>query len=336
MNNKILPVFLPFEGCNNKCIFCNQHSITKISSAKTMDEIQSQIKRYLQISSEWEQIAFYGGSFTCLDKEKRYAFYKLAKDFKIESVRFSTRPDCIEISMLDEFKFNNVDTVELGIQTLDNKALSMNARTYKKNDVIDVIDMLKGHVEIVAQLMPGIYGETFDTFTNGTNMLKKTEISAVRLYPCIVLRNTQLANLYLNKVYKPLELWEAIMQTGFAYVNFEYENIRVIRMGLPIDVDDEDIISGPIHNAFGDLVKTFILLLFCKTNSSLKLPLQMSGYKSLVRQKFPNKFTGSTNDNIWEIIIKNVREQFFEDNRWYLQRQTIEFAKECQSTSDNR
>ncbi len=336
MKSRVLPVFLPFEGCLNKCIFCNQNSITKIKGFNDISDAELQIIKYLKYSSNWNQISFYGGSFSCIDKEKRAIYYDLARRYDFKSIRFSTRPDCIDESMLEEFQNNFVDTIELGVQSLDNNVLSANLRTYTKNDVLNAVNILKDKVDIVIQLMPGIYKESFETFCKGVKSVKELNISAVRLYPCIVIKNTKLQLYYERNLYKPLELWEAIMLCGYAYVLFEVNKIKVIRMGLPVDMHDSEIVAGPIHNAFGDLVKTFILLLFCNINNSgLKLPYELSGYKSLVRKNYPEMFVKDTTLAIWYDIIIKVKESFFENNGWYLQRKTIEIAKKCQDTADN-
>jgi histone acetyltransferase (RNA polymerase elongator complex component) len=337
MKNKVLPVFLPFEGCSNKCIFCNQNSITKISDISNINEVELQIKKYLNYSKNWEQIAFYGGSFSCLDKKRRQQFYDLAKKFEFKSIRFSTRPDCIDKNMVKEFVENNVDTIELGVQSLNDDVLKLNNRSYLGKDVVNTINILKNEFYIVAQLMPGIYGESFGDFAEGIKKLEEFEIDAVRLYPCIVLRNTKLQILYEKKIYKPLELWEAIMLAGFAYTHFESKGIKVIRMGLPIDSNDDAIVAGPIQNAFSDVVKTYILLLYCEiSNENVKLPVNLSGYKSVVRRSFPNKFAKKTENVAWKYIISEVKEYFFEDSKWYLQRQTIKAAKKLQSETYNR
>ena len=47
MKYKILPVFLPFSGCKNICLFCNQSNITGESEKDVVRNVNEQLHYYL-------------------------------------------------------------------------------------------------------------------------------------------------------------------------------------------------------------------------------------------------------------------------------------------------
>lgn len=88
MKNKILPVFITFAGCTSRCIYCNQHRITGIQQSDVITSAKKQIDECISMGVEWTELAFYGGSFSCLPSDIRDDLYALAhqtgiKDFKV-------------------------------------------------------------------------------------------------------------------------------------------------------------------------------------------------------------------------------------------------------------
>lgn len=66
-----IPVFIPHEGCPNNCVFCNQHSITQTSEKADRDikpEIESVLSGIADKDGSEVEIAFFGGSFTGIDR----------------------------------------------------------------------------------------------------------------------------------------------------------------------------------------------------------------------------------------------------------------------------
>ena len=103
----IIPIFVPHLGCPNDCIFCNQKSISGQKKNITKEEAKKIIDDYLQnVKDENAQIeiAFFGGSFTAIEENLQNELLELAytyiKDGKVESIRISTRPDCIDRNIL--------------------------------------------------------------------------------------------------------------------------------------------------------------------------------------------------------------------------------------------
>ena len=82
----------------------------------------------------------------------------------------------------------------------------------------------------------------------------------VRIYPTIVIKNTELENLYKNGDFTPLTLEESIQITVKMLRLFNYHKIKVIKIGLHSEISKNDIVAGPFHQSFGEIVKGELLL----------------------------------------------------------------------------
>ena len=123
-----IPVFIPHLGCPNDCIFCNQRSI---SGKRSFDEgaVKDGIEAALATVPDCEaEIAFFGGSFTGIDRGLMIRLLDTAENFvrdgRVTGIRLSTRPDYISREILDILSRYTVKTVELGIQSMDDNVLS--------------------------------------------------------------------------------------------------------------------------------------------------------------------------------------------------------------------
>ena len=81
--NYIIPIFVPHLGCPNDCVFCNQKSISGKQKELTKEDLKKTIEEYLKYMKEDSiiEIAFFGGSFTGIDKEKQEEFLSIAYEY---------------------------------------------------------------------------------------------------------------------------------------------------------------------------------------------------------------------------------------------------------------
>ena len=333
----ILPVFLPFAGCGGKCVFCDQKAITK--QAEPDDIIASarqQIINWKSFTKNINEIAFYGGNFGALKPDVRQNLYSLAHEYGINGIRFSTRPETITPQFINEIKQLNVTLVELGVQSLDDRVLSLNGRPYGRQDVFNAIDALVSRsVPCGVQLMTGMYGQSMVSCIDDAKTLAAMKISTARIYPTQVFRNTALFNLMKNGSYVPPSFTETLIAVGGMYVVFKSENVNVIRMGLPDEAfSDGTVEAGVRHKAFGDIVKTFVTLLYFQSGGRCVF----FGYKGVVKRFFPDVFP--TDRNMGGIgfnqICRRVRRYFLEDSQRFFEGYADSFAKRLQSEAYNR
>jgi len=105
-----IPVFIPHLGCPNDCVFCNQKRISGTSSFNK-NEVDSIIKNALSTidtDNTETEIAFFGGSFTGIDRDDMIFLlktaYKYIENGSVSSIRLSTRPDYINEEILQILK----------------------------------------------------------------------------------------------------------------------------------------------------------------------------------------------------------------------------------------
>lgn len=268
----IIPVFLPHAGCPHRCVFCDQAAITgekqALPSAKSLREQVNSFIAFKGNRRENVQIAFYGGNFLGLVEDVAKPLLKEAAAFvqagKVDSIRFSTRPDTIDAVRLNWLKDYPVAAIELGAQSLNDEVLLLSNRGHCAQDTEKAVGLLKeNNCRIGLQLMIGLPGD------DEARAVKSAEKAAalcpdfVRIYPTLVLKNSPLARLFRKGAYKPLSLEAAVSLAKKLLLVFQSHAIPVIRMGLQASESLDagaNILAGPYHPAFGQLVYAEIFL----------------------------------------------------------------------------
>jgi histone acetyltransferase (RNA polymerase elongator complex component) len=267
--NIIIPVFIPHKGCPNDCYFCNQKKITGVQSDICTKDILDHIESYLNaISSGGNhiEIAYFGGSFTAIDLATQKKLLSIANKYKLDNrinaVRISTRPDAINDKILDMLESYNVDIVELGVQSMDDDVLSKINRGHTSEDVKKASHLIKKRNMILGhQIMPGLYGSSIEKDINTAVESAKLLPDIARIYPTLVIRDTQFERLYEQNSYHPLILDESIDLVSKIYAIYEQKRIKVIRVGLQPTGNmtlGRDIIAGPFHPSYRQMVMTNI------------------------------------------------------------------------------
>ena len=268
-----------------------------------MTDLGLTIDRWLARSKQHEevQVAFYGGSFTCLDEEVQVGLLQRVgpymKSGRIRSIRLSTRPDCITDEIADFLIASGVRTVEIGAQSMHDQVLQIAGRGHTVADVIKAMRLLGAReMETGIQLMAGLPGETTRSFLDGVQTVIGLSPQLVRLYPTLVLENTELAEFYRCSAWRPLSLERAVSLMARARVLLEEHRIRVIRMGLQPTVElEKQLVAGPYHPAFGELVisrcwyrKIRPLLVSAGRDRMVRLTINGRDYSALAGQRREN------------------------------------------------
>jgi len=262
----IIPIFLPNLGCPHQCAFCNQTSITGVTpdiiSTKTLCLLINKFLEYKKTQRRSVQVSFYGGNFLGLKKEYIRILLdettKFVKNKKINSIRFSTRPDALDDDVLDLLKNFPIRTIEIGAQSLDDGVLSKARRGYGAETVVSAVKRIRaGGWNVGLQLMPGLPGETAEVFDASVETVCRLKPDFVRIYPTLVLKDTVLERWFREGKYRPLSLRNAIERSLRAVMAFEEHDIDVIRIGLQAtpELDSGAVVAGPYHPAFGFLVR---------------------------------------------------------------------------------
>ena len=262
-----LSIFIPHLGCSHRCIFCDQKKISGETKEPTPEDVDSLCWRYLNPSNHFDtEIAFFGGSFTSIDRQYMISLLEVASKYvregKATGIRISTRPDAISHEILSVLNEYSVTAIELGAQSINNRVLEENKRGHTENDIYNSSQLIKEYnFSLGLQMMIGMYGET--DYIKGaietTNRFIDIRPDTVRIYPTLVLKDTELESKYLKREYTPLSIEEAAIIAADLVMMFEKERISVIRCGLHSDESlIQNITAGPFHPAFGELTRSYI------------------------------------------------------------------------------
>ncbi len=266
----VIPIFIPHEGCPHCCVFCNQRRISGFKERPvSAADVQATIQLWLGREKSAErrvQVAFYGGSFTGLPEKRQQELLDAVAPFveqgRVQAIRLSTRPDYIDAGIVTFLQANHVSIVELGVQSMDDGVLRASGRGHTAADVEQAVTVLRDSgMEIGIQLMLGLPGETRRDLLKTVGRVIALRPDFVRIYPVLVVKNSELACLYEQGKYQPISLDKAVVLAAWMKKCFDQAAIRVVRMGLQAGTElEESLLAGPWHPAFGELVKSRLML----------------------------------------------------------------------------
>ncbi len=256
-----IPVFVVHEGCPNTCLFCNQKKISGCESfslepsRRTIDTHLSTLR-----GDEEVQIAFFGGSFTAIEREKMLSLLSLSDEYVekglVKSVRLSTRPDAVDGEILDILSRHHVSDIELGIQSLDDEVLLKNARGHTAECAVDAMKRVVSHgFSLTGQMMTGMYSSRGESEVETAEKIVECGAVSCRIYPTVVFRDTGLFSLVQKGEFVPLTLEESVERTYGVYKIFRENGVKVLRIGLCSNdgVRGDDAVSV-YHEAWGELI----------------------------------------------------------------------------------
>lgn len=268
MSHANIAFFIPHLGCPHQCSFCDQKSISGAQNAITPSEIVSTCKESLERLSKEKrkntQIAFFGGSFTAIDRKKMEQYLDCVQPFigqdGFSGIRISTRPDAIDRQMVSYLKSMNVKAIELGAQSMDDHVLKINRRGHTQQQTKNASMLIKEQsLEFGLQMMTGLLGDSKESAMQNAEKISKLSPDTVRIYPTVVLKNTYLGELYLKGEYEPFDTETSVEICAKLLRFFEEKKIKVIRVGLHAQKGiEKDFLAGCYHPAFRELCESKI------------------------------------------------------------------------------
>ncbi len=245
------------------------------------------------------EIAFFGGSFTAIDRQYMLELLTAAKPFTevFKGIRISTRPDCIDDEVLTLLKEYGVTSIELGAQSMDNSVLELNNRGHKAEDVVNASKRIKEFgFSLGLQMMTGLYGSDFDKDIKTAESFIALKPDTVRIYPTVIMKHTDLADFYNSGKFVPYTLDESVELCSRLILMFEREGISIIRLGLHYsDSLVDDSLGDNYHPAFKELCESKIFY-----NSFIERTSNLSSKKFdvFINQRSLSKFLGQKKSNI--------------------------------------
>ena len=231
------------------CIFCSESGSGDFAGDKELPlkEQFEQVKAILL--KKWPKAKYIPyfqantNTYGPISKLKTLFNEAVTLDNDIVSISIATRPDCLSnetIEFLNELNQIKPVTIELGLQTIHDNTAKVINRGYNLNVFEDAVKRLnKYNIEIVVHIINGLPFETKDMMLDTVKYLNKLNIHGIKIHSLFILKNTKLAEMFLNNEFNILTMDE--------YVDTTVEQLAIIR---------DDIV---IHRINGDAPRDLLI-----------------------------------------------------------------------------
>lgn len=261
-----IPIFIPHMGCKNECVFCNQRRITGQRGFE-LERVREQIDTALgTLDGRETQIAFFGGSFTGIDRDDMIALLKIGKEYidsgRVSSLRCSTRPDYIDDEILSILDSYGMKSIEFGIQSTSDKVLRASGRGHDSDCALNAMRAVKAAgFELVGQMMTSLPSSSLDDEIKTALDICSCGADGARIYPTVVFKDTRLAEMAKNGEYKVTPKNEAVHRAAEVKKIFVAHDVKVLRVGLSSSeglTSGEDIAFGDYDESVGERAESEI------------------------------------------------------------------------------
>ncbi|MDR3046437.1 MAG: radical SAM protein [Bacteroidales bacterium] len=259
-----IPIFIPEKACPHRCIYCNQYNISDCKDSQTMNEVKNTIEKYLKTfpKNGIKKIGFFGGNFTGMTIIEQNQYLDMALPYikagAIDTIQLSTRPDYISNEILVNLKEHHIETIELGAQSLDPEVLAFSRRGHTLDNIRESsAQILSFGFHLGLQMMIGLPKDSIEKCMFTASQIVELGAHCTRIYPTLVIKNTDLEKLYKTGKYYPLTLDESILWSKKLFSYFIQNEVTILRMGLhPSEglLSGENLVAGPFHVSYKELV----------------------------------------------------------------------------------
>lgn len=221
-----------FGGCS----FCSKLGSGDFAGNKN-DEIEIQFKKIKAImEKKWKDSLYIpylqanSNTYAPLEKLKELYEKCINLDEKVVGLDIATRPDCLNdeiINYLGELNKKIDITVELGLQSANEKTGAFVNRCLTNNEFIDAVNKLKNkNINVVAHIINGLPNETAEDMLNTIVFLNKLPIDGIKLHMLLILKDTKMEKDYEIEKFHILTLEE--------YVDIVVKQICMLRPDIII------------------------------------------------------------------------------------------------------
>ena len=263
-----IPIFLPELACPYRCVYCNQFSITGLNDIVKADDVKHIIDSHLDSFKEenrFVEVAFFGGNFTGLPLQMQNDYLEAVQPYLdkglINGIRCSTRPDYITQQRVKEIKRLGMLNIELGAQSTDNEILRHCKRGHTFEDIVEASQIILSEgITLGLQMMIGLPSSTEAIDMQTAQDIVRLGAKETRIYPCIVVKDTELEIMHNSGEYQALPIEDAVRRSANLYTYFTENDVKVLRIGLHTsdELDSTAYVAGPYHKNFAEMVFSHI------------------------------------------------------------------------------
>ena len=187
------------------CCYCNNKSFSPVWD-KAGQSVQEQMAEYLpKICRKYKDAGIlayfqpYTNTYAPVPRLREIYEPAFASD-EVIGVSIGTRPDCVSPDVLELLEYENSRKpviLELGLQTANDETLKAIGRGHSVAEFEDAVR--RAHVaglRVTTHVILGLPGETMRDFEKMAEVIRDLGISAVKIHPLHIVRDTRLAESY--------------------------------------------------------------------------------------------------------------------------------------------
>lgn len=209
---------------HNGCIFCSPSGSGDFAGKPT-DALNKQFEEVSSIiHQKWPNalyIAYFQANtntYKPLNELKQLFEEALSLNDNIVCLSIATRPDCLPddvVEYLGELNKRIPVWIELGLQTSNDETAKLINRGYNLDVFTDaVLRLRKQNIETIVHIINGLPNETEKDMYNTVKFLNSLDIQGIKIHSLFVLKNTLLADMYLNNEFAILTQDEYVRITS--------------------------------------------------------------------------------------------------------------------------
>ena len=226
-------VYIHIPFCKHICNYCdfakmyNNHELI----SNYLDGLEKEIK--LKYKGEVLKTLYIGGgtpSSLTIDELRR--LFEIISIFKYNDIEFTFECNVEDISdeLLKFLKENNVNRLSIGIESTHDKYLKYLGRTYKREDIIKNIEIVKNYFDnISVDLIYALPGETIEELKEDIDIIKSFNIPHISTYSLIIEPHTVFYNKGVSNIDEELdrEMYDLICDSLSDYKHYEISNFGI-------------------------------------------------------------------------------------------------------------
>jgi len=206
----MISVYIHIPFCSNICSYCDFSKIYYNSKyvSRYLDTLESEIKE--RYNNEIVKTIYIGGGTpSSLNDKELERLFNIIKIFKLSDNCEYTMEANIENLTLNKIKLMKeygINRVSLGVQTFDNSNLIYLNRKHNKDDVFNIINLLKlnGFNNINIDLIYGI-DSNINKVKKDIDYFLELDIPHISCYSLIIENNTVIGNNNTNYIDEDIE-----------------------------------------------------------------------------------------------------------------------------------
>ena len=229
------------------CIFCNSQGSGEFSGDR-LDSLQTQFEKMKNVLHKKWPVAKYIAYFQAFTNT--YAPLEILEKYfeifinveNVVGISIATRPDCLPENVLDYLENLSKKTelwVELGLQTINDKTAKLINRGYDYNVFLGAVkELRKRNINITVHIINGLPYETKKDMIDTIKSLSKLDIQGIKIHSLNILKNTELARLYLSTNFYIMSFEE--------YIDLLVEQLEYLRENIVVQRISGDAIPSEL------------------------------------------------------------------------------------------